>query len=67
MKPGDLRRWTGSDVPNLCKNGDLIMIVDIDENDVERVRSVEFLVNGILETMTLGWFGLETEELDETG
>lgn len=66
MKPGDLRRWTGSDLPGFCKNGDLIMIVNIDDKDVEHVRRVAFLVNGVLETMSLGWIRIETEELDET-
>ena len=42
------------------------MIVNIDDKDVEHVRRVEFLVNGVLETMSLGWIRIETEELDET-
>ena len=67
MKSGDLRRWTGSDLPGFCKNGDLIMIVNIDDTVVEHARRVAFLVNGVLETMSLGWIRIETEELDETG
>jgi hypothetical protein len=67
MKPGDLRKWTSDHIPDFIRTDDILMVIDVDPQEVDHIRRVTFMVNGTVESMSLGWIRLSSEVIDEAG